>query len=431
MATMKLTKRSVDALTPDEAGDFFAWDTTLKGFGVRVWPTGRKAFMLKYRPAGQRRTKRVTIGAYGVLAVEEARDHARRYLGEIVDGADPALTRARARRAPTVAELGAEYLADVVLHRKPGTAREYARLWRKHVSPAMGTTTAATVTAADVKRLHHRLRETPYLANRVLALLGSFFAFAEREAVRPQHDNPAHGIEAFPERARERFLTHDEFQRLGEALERAEREGLRPAPEDRKRPKSKATEKHRPKKWDVPKPAAPQAVAALRLLALTGCREGEILSLRWDAVDLERGFLRLADTKTGKSVRPLGAPALAFLAELPRDPASPYVFPGTDPSRHFASLAHTWRAVRHAARLDGVRLHDLRHSFASVSALGGDSLLLTRDLLGHKNIATTQRYAHLGDSPVKTAADRAAGSISAWMDRRETPVTPLRNVQAG
>jgi integrase len=157
------------------------------------------------------------------------------------------------------------------------------------------------------------------------------------------------------------------------------------------------------------------AIAAIRLLILTGCREGEILSLRWDAVDFERGYLRLADTKTGRSVRPLAQSAAALLATLPRISSNPFVLPGLKPGDHLKEIKRVWYAVRYAAGLDEVRLHDLRHSFASVPASSGESLLIVRALLGHKRASTTERYAHLADDPVRRAADRAASSIAGWL----------------
>jgi integrase len=427
MADIKLTKRTVDALKPRGDGrPLFAWDREQRGFGVRVLPTGRKVFVLQYRPTGARIARRMTLGAYGPLTVDNARTLAKRHLGAIADGADPARERSRARRAPTVRELGLDYLADVDARRKLTTAREYRRLWEKHVLPALGTTKVSAVTLADVARLHRRMRAKPYLGNRVLAMLGAFFTFAEREGVCAPRENPAHGVDFYPERARERFLTPAEFAALGEALARAERDGLPPAPVHRRRPKSDATIRHRAAAWDVPRPANSYAVAAIRLLALTGCREGEVLSLRWDAVDLERGHLRLADTKTGRSVRPLSAAALALLDTLPRLMRSPYVFPGASPDAHLKEIKRLWFAVRHAAGLEGVRLHDLRHSFASVSAMGGDSLIIIRALLGHADVATTERYAHLGDDPLKAAADRTASAIEGWMSGRRSGTVKLR-----
>jgi integrase len=259
------------------------------------------------------------------------------------------------------------------------------------------------------------MRDTPYLANRVIAVLSSFFSYLEREKLRPPHSNPTSLIDLFAETPRERFLTAAEFGRLGAALKRAETVGLPPAPTKALRPRSKATAKHRPKIADAPIPASPYAVAAIRLLVLTGCREGEILSLRWDAVDFERGHLRLGETKTGKSVRPLGISAVKILKKLPRIEKNPYVLPGRARGEHLKGVDRFWHAVRYAARLEDVRIHDLRHSFASVPAASGESMLVLRSLLGHKNVATTERYAHLGDDPVKRAADKASGDIAKWL----------------
>lgn len=425
MAVIKLTKRAIDGLKPRPGADYFVWDAELKGFGIRVAPAGRKVFALGYRARGSRQFRRLTLGAYGPLTPDEARRIAKSQLGAIAEGADPATARQDVRRAPTVAELGEHYLADARARRKPSTAVEYARLWKKHVVPALATRKVAAVTTADVARLHRAMRDTPYVANRTLSVMGAFFTFAAREGIRTRHDNPARMVEFYPEHARERFLTAEEFTRLGEALARAERDGTAPAPVHRRRPRSPATAKHRPKSADTPKPANPFTIAALRILALTGCREGEILSLRWDAVDFERGFLRLADTKTGRSIRPLGAAAADVLAGLPRDAGSPYVFPGLTAGSHLREIKKVWAAVRHAAKLDGVRLHDLRHSFGSVSAIGGDSLLVIRALLGHADVTTTQRYAHLGDDPARNAADRASGTIASWLSGRGPLPLPL------
>lgn len=239
------------------------------------------------------------------------------------------------------------------------------------------------------------------------------------------NESPARSIKPYTESARERFLTADEFRRLGDALGRAERQGLPPAPKYRKSAASPKTAKHRPKNADDPVKANSVAIAAIRLLILTGCREGEILSLRWDAVDFERGYLRFADTKTGRSVRPLAQSAAALLETLPRINGNPFVLPGLKPGEHLKEIKRVWYAVRHAASLDEVRLHDLRHSFASVPASSGDSLLVVRALLGHKRASTTERYAHLGDDPVKRAADRTANTIAGWL-ASETSSNPSR-----
>ncbi len=421
MPVGSITKRTVDALEPSSS-DRFLWDEDLTGFGLRVTPSGHKSYVVQYRVPGLGRRgfpKRIVLGEHGVLTPEEARRLARQQLGKVAHGADPAADRAARRAAATIRELGAAYLEDVRVRHKRRTAREYERLWNKHVLPAFGSRPAPEVTASDLRRLHRSLAKTPYLANRVLAMLGAFFTYASKEGIRPPHDNPAHGLEFYPEKPRERFLTPQEFRRLGEALARAEGQGLPPALHHRRKPMSKETAKHRPKSADAPIPANPFGAAAIRLLALTGCREGEILSLPWDAVDVERGYLRFADTKTGKSIRPLSESAMAVLAALPRIEGNRFVLPGAKPGEHLKGIRRLWDAVRHAAKLDGVRLHDLRHSYASVPASSGESMLILRTLLGHKRVATTERYAHLADDPVKRAADRAASSIATWLGNRD------------
>jgi integrase len=410
--------------------DQFVWDDALPGFGLKVTPSGRKVYVMQYRVAGLGRrafARRVTLGEHGTLTPDEARKLARRELGRVAQGSDPAAERSRWKTASTVAEVGTAYLDDVRARRASDAADyERRRLWDKHVVPVIGSKLVAKVTAVDVRRLHRAMHETPYLANRVVGLLRSVFAFAGKEGLRPVHDNPAMGVDPYPEENRERFLTPDEFRRLGEALDRAETIGLLPAPKKRRKPKLAKNRKHVPKSAGTPIPAARSGVAAIRLLATTGCRENEILSLRWDAVDFERGFLRLAGTKTGRSTRPLGEAAMAILRALPAVEGSPFVLPGKTSEGHIKELRRLWEAVRYAAGLEDVRLHDLRHSFASVPATSGESMLVVRSLLGHANVATTERYAHLADDPVKRAADRTAADIAAWMGGAQTPITPLR-----
>ncbi len=320
MPTQRITKRSVDALEPSTK-DLFIWDDSLPGFGAKVTPSGHKSYVVQYRPgAGGRRAvaKRIVLGPHGTLTPDEARKLAKRELGRVAQGQNPSAERAALKGQKSVRELGKDYLKEVEARRKPGTAKEYKRLWEKHVLPAIATKAVAEVETGDIRRLHRSMRDTPYLANRLAAMLGAFFSFAEKEGARPPHTNPAHGIDFYPESPRERFLSPDEFRRLGVALVKAETLGLPPAPKLRRKPGRKEKRKHIPKSAGKPIPANPLAVAAIRLLALTGCREGEILSLRWDAVDLERGHLRLADSKTGKSVRPLGKSAAAVLGTVPR-----------------------------------------------------------------------------------------------------------------
>ena len=426
MPSANLTKRTVDALEFQPGCNYFVWDTKLKGFGLHVTERTdqqglvrrRKIFVLQYRASGSRVAKRITLGAFGPLTPEEAREEARIKLADAAKGIDPVAVRRAERTGRTVADVGKAFLEEVDRRRKPGTAREYRRLWDKHIGPTFGTKQVSDVSTMDIKKLHRSLHSTPYVANRVVARLATFFTFAISEGATKSKENPTKGVEFYPEEGRERFLSKEEFGRLGAALATAESVGLPPAPEHRKKPKLLVNQKHRPKGADIPTPANPFAIAAIRLLALTGCRENEILSLRWSEVDFERGYIRLEDSKTGKSIRPLNQSAAAILEALPVMDGNPHVLPGLKPNSSLREIKRVWCAVRHAAKLDGVRLHDLRHSFASVPAASGESLLVVKSLLGHKNIATTERYAHLGDDPVRRAANRASESISAWLQKR-------------
>lgn len=413
----KLTKRTVDALSPNSAADLFVWDSELSGFGLRIKPSGVRSFLISYYAPGLHRVRRrLTLGTYGALTVEAARKIAASNLARVVNGEDPALETADERRSvreETFERLFKLYLEEGVGRRKPRTLDFYDSLGRLYLIPALGKLPVAKVSHRDVAQLHSGLRDKPVTANRVGRLVRSFFYWLSKRGAF-SGTNPAAHLDWFPEQSRERFLTVEEMGRLGQALRVAETIGLPPAPKHKKKPSAKR--KRNPGMFaSKVVPANPVTVSALRFLLLTGWREQEALTLKWSDVDLLTGIATLGDTKTGKSVRPIGAPALALLAEQARVDDSPYVFPGRNPKRPLRETQRIWSAVRYAAKLEAVRLHDLRHSVASMAGQHGYSLFLIGKLLGHKTARSTERYAHLADDARKVMADSVSEGIRVAM----------------
>jgi integrase len=452
----KLTKRLVDSLKPNgDSSGFFVWDDEVQGLGVRVRPNGRKTYLLQYRDPGGA-SRRVLLGDHGTLTPDQARADAAAQRAIVLASrrdptqADPARVRAKAKSAgqarliaPTVASLADAFLDHADAKLKPSTAAEYRRLLGGttvkrgpgkgeprvgELRVALGRLKVADVTTAHVSKLHLAMKDRPYMANRALATLSAFFTYAEAQGYRPGLANPCKGVVTYKEEKRERLLTDAEYAALGEALRRAEETGL-PLPENRqRRTASVKTAKHRSKKFGELKPSNQIGIAALRFLTLTGWREGEALTLRWKDVDFDRGFATLADTKTGRSIRELGAPALLLLTDLEqlKRADNEFVFPGKKKGEHFKDTARLWDCVRYAAGLPDVRLHDLRHGYASVGLAHGLTLPVIGSLLGHRDIATTSRYTHLADSARKRAADLTTGTIASALDSR--PPTPVRAV---
>ncbi|KAF0210443.1 MAG: phage integrase family [Methylocystaceae bacterium] len=381
----KLTKRIVDTAQP-EPERYVVWDSTLKGFGLRVEPSGTKTFLVRYRIAGRKRF--LAVGRFGHLTPEQARGLAQATLADVRRGSDPAEERRGERAAITVDELARRFLAEHIGPKRKGTtAAHYRSLIERYVLPKHGSRKAHDFARSDLARLHLSMRDHPYQANRLLAVVASMYSFAERLGLVADECNPAARIERFPEARRERFLTTEELARLGEAFRRFGCDGR-----------------------------FREGIAALRLLLFTGARLREILHLRWEHVDMERGLLFLPDSKTGKKTIFLNAPALAVLRSLER--VGDCVIPGADPSLPRADLKKPWAAVTEAATLPGLRIHDLRHSFASVGAGAGLGLPIVGKLLGHMQASTTNRYAHLDADPVRRAADAIGEAISAALDEK-------------
>ncbi len=390
MGVGNITKRAVDAAKAART-DSFLWDSTLRGFGVKITPKGRKVYIVQYRIGGRHgRVRRITIGEHGSpWTPQQARQEAKRLLGEVDAGRDPAAERDKAKSDKALSLALDQFLDEHVKAKlKPRTMDEYERLVKLYIVPKLGRRTVGEIERRDVARLHHELSATPYQANRVLALLSKFFTWAEKHGLRSDGSNPCRHVEKYREQKRERFLSEAELARLGGTLREAEANG-------------------RCTLWTV---------AAIRLLLFTGARLNEILSLRWEHVDFERACLRLPDSKTGAKTIPLNAPALDVLAKLPRIEGNPHVICGEKQGRHLVNLEKPWRRIRKAAKLDDVRLHDLRHSFASVAASGGQSLVVIGKMLGHSQPQTTARYAHLSDDPIRAASEAVAQRIAVALD---------------
>jgi integrase len=421
MTTQRITKRVVDSIESN-GSEYTVWDNTVSGFGVRVRATGAKSYVVAYRAGSGRGApmRRYTIGAVGKITPDLARTRARAILGAVAQGQDPANQKATERGAPTVAELADRFMAGHVKAKCKGrTAEFYRDILERIVKPAIGASKADKLTRPQVGKLHSALADTPFQANRVLAIIGSMYAFASRMALVPEGTNPARGIDKFKESCRERFLTSEELEQLGSAIREAETSGI-PWTVDESRP----TAKHVAKGIRVTK-INPYAAAALRLLLFTGCRLREILHLRWEHVDLERGCLFLPDSKSGRKTVILNAPALAILTGLER--VGPYVVPGDDPAYPRHDLKRPWNAVTKRADLSGVRLHDLRHTYASFGAAGGLGLPIIGKLLGHAQAATTARYAHLDNDPLRRASEAIGGRIAAALNGNPTSeIVPLR-----
>ncbi len=378
----KITKRVVDALRPQER-ERVVWDDEIKGFGVRVHPSGKRVYIVKYRHRG--RVVKTTIGPHGPIAPAEARARAAEIITAARTGRDPAAVGGRGARGPTVAELAKRFLEEYVpAHCKPGTRTVYRSALVNHVIPRLGNRRVADIERADIVALHHALRATPYQANRTVQILSRLFTLSEVWGFRPDGSNPCRHVRRFREEKRERFLSDAEYGRLGAALKEGEDHRLEP----------------------------PEVLAAIRLLMLTGCRRSEILTLHWDHVDLEAGELRLPDSKTGAKTVHLGDPAITVLRAIPQREGDPLVIAGTKPGRPIKDLHHYWKRIRKRAGLEGVRIHDLRHSYASGGLLVGEGLPMIGKLLGHTNVHMTARYAHLANDPLKSAANRIANRIA-------------------
>lgn len=448
MPTVKLTKRTVEAIEPSGARTFW-YDKDLKGFGLKAEPSGAMTWIVEYRAAGGGRRaqkRRLTLGKLGALTPEQARQLAKDALAEVHSGGDPASARTERKVALTMSELCDVYLAEatkgnIITRRgavkKPSTLISDRGRIARHIKPLLGSKLVRDVTSADIERF---LRDVAGgktavdvktvkrgraivtggkgTATRTVRLLGGIFAYAIEERIRA--GNPTHGVRKYADNQGARFLNTEELTRLGRALRDAETVGL----PWRMRENSSGA-KHLPKHEENRRSVlSVHATAAIRLLILTGCRVGEILSLKWAHVDLERGLLLLPDSKTGAKAVILGAPALAVLASIARVEGCEFVIASESMDKPRRDLKRPWAMVRLAAGLEDVRLHDLRHTYASHGAAAGLGLTVVGRLLGHAEVKTTNRYSHFDADPLRRAANAIGSTLAAALDGREVS-TPL------
>ena len=382
-STLRLTTRSVAAL-PVTGKDALYWDRDFTGFGVRVQRNGRKVYVVQTRgPAG---LKRVTLGPFAGVSIDKRRREAATIIDRIKRGLDPVPPEPEPE--PTVADLAARCMrAYVKVHCKPKTEELYRTAIDRHIVPALGTMPVKDVRSKHVIELHQRLRDTPSMANHIVAMLSKMFSLAQTWELVPHGRNPCKAVSHYREQSRERFLTPEEYRSARTALREAEADGSM---------------------W-------PPAIAAIRLLMLTGCRKSEILTLKWDDVDRTAGELRLRDGKRGPRMVPLTPPVQKVLDGIERIEGNPWVIRSRKPGACLPDLTYYWNRIQARAELEGVRVHDLRHSYASRALALGESLTMIGRLLGHSKVGTTARYAHLVHDAEKAAAARTGDSIGAHL----------------
>lgn len=379
----KLNKRFIDALRPEDR-DIDYFDEALAGFGLRVRKSGRKVYFVRQRFKGSQR--RVTIGYHGAWTAETARTEAKRILGELATGQDPTEDVRKQKSAITVKALGERFLSEYAdVHLKPATRREYRRSVEIFITPIIGKQAVHEIERRSIAELHHGLRHIPYQANRTLGVLSKMFSMAEVWGLRADNSNPCVRIKKYREEKRERFLSPTELRRLGRVLDQAEAECL-------------------------------SAVVAYRLLLLTGCRLGEIQTLQWKFIDFEQKQIRLPESKTGEKVIYLTDETIAVLSSVPKLCGNAYVVVGSKLGGYLTDLQKPWRRIRKLAAIDDVRIHDLRHTYASQALALGQTLPLIGKLLGHTQVQTTARYAHLAADPVRRAAAEVASHVKSALN---------------
>lgn len=423
----KLTKRTIDGLEP-KAAAYMVYDAELKGLAIRIAPSGLKTWQVEYRPYPGGRgvdKRRMSLGSSISVTPDEARKKAREILAAVANKEDPAKDRTDRRKEMRVSDLidlyedeGCYILRGKRLGEpmKPTTkAYTVARL-RHHALPILGKLRISEVSARDIEKMVKDItsgktakdekigprkriivRGGEGAARKVARDVSAMFTFAIRQKLATANPCESAAVRKTDGR-RTRFLTLDEVTRLGKALEQLQADG-----------------------------ANPKALDIVRLWALTGARRSEIAALRWDEVDLVHSCLRLSDSKTGASIRPIAAPAAALLASLKKQEGSPFVFPASSGESHFQGTKRVWpKAIAHA-NLPGVTPHTLRHTLGSSAVSVGETLVMTGAILGHSEARSTQIYAHVQQDPAARAAARAVKPIAAALAGKQAgKVLPMK-----
>ncbi len=380
----KLTKSIVDRARREAATmnhDVFYWDGSLPGFGVRAKPSGTISFMIQYRNEFNR-SRRHTIGRYGVMTLEEARKEARDLLSASARGRDPRADRVKKKSDLTIEDLAKRYMSEHCEGRcKPSTIEAHRWLLGKFILPRIGRLKISEVSGSDIHRLHQNLKETPYNANRVLGLLRAMYGKADDWGLIQKGEIPTAQVKRFGERKRQRFLSPDELNKLARTIDAVEEE--------------RSVSRH--------------VAGAFRLLILTGARLNEVRLVKWNDIDWEQRYIYVREHKTddkGPKTIPLNAAAIEVLKAIPREINNPYIIAGKKPGEPVVNLQKPWRRIRERADIPDVRIHDLRHSFASFGVTAGASLPVIGGLLGHRSMAATATYAHLATDPLREATEK-------------------------
>lgn len=405
--SQKITKRVIDSAVPEPGKkDSWLWDTEIKGFGLRVTRAGSKSYIYKYREGKGRkaRTRMITLGRPPMTA-EQARNKALEASYQVQQGQSPAEVKTQAKEDLYFREVKQLYYdRHASVHLKPSTIHENMNYFWPELIKWFGHKRLNDITREDIRTYHLSLKKTPYTGNRKLALLSKVFNLCEEWDLRPQKSNPCYGIKKYKEYKRQRYLTLEELKRLNEVLYQCQ----------------------------VERSESPHFIALIKLLIITGCRRSEIMHAKWEHVSVEQKWLELPDSKTGGRVVYLSDPAIEILKQIPRLEDNPYIICSNRRiGKPFENPGRPWSRVREKAGIPDVRIHDLRHTFASIGAQAGLSLQKVGSLLGHRRVETTNGYAHLFGDPLRKANNEIGnileGALAIPEDRQPEKIVNIRS----